>query len=110
MRQPKFIEEPEVEGWGSINTHFRAPVWMSTLTVRAEAGGRTGYLQFSSEGDTPDEARARLEWAVVETLAQGGQLEERRRGPGRRGYDGRPEWDRAVSSFDRRPAPPPADQ
>lgn len=89
---PEFIENALPDGWGPIElTYLRTKVWAAKFYVETPNPNdisTTGYLQFYVQGDTPDEAIARLEKSVVETLAQGGELEERRHKPyGRRSYD-----------------------
>lgn len=90
-----WIETELPDEWGTIDLYTlprsKGTRWAAKLYVQIPNPSdisTVGYLQFFCEGDSADEAVARLEQSVVETLAQGGELEERRHKPyGRRSYD-----------------------
>jgi hypothetical protein len=94
VEHARFIDTDRGE-WGQIQVYRgreASAMWRAELAVAVEGPqspfGRPGWLKFMMEGLSPEEAVAALERAVIETLAQGGQLEERRKTKGRRLYDG----------------------
>jgi hypothetical protein len=82
-------ENKDWDEWGTLEVWKSNRWWHAKAVVSANDPDTAvaGYLIYSAEGDTVEEAIARVEKGLIETLAQGGQLEERRHGNGRRGYD-----------------------
>lgn len=87
-----FVNDDVWNDWGRLDVwHSHTRGWCAKAFVEAtnpNDTSRQGWLHYEIERcDTPEEAVARVEKALIETLAQGGQLEERRRDNGRRSYD-----------------------
>lgn len=97
MSQVRFVDTDHWKDWEVIPTLVKTSSgqWHAGAFVPASDPSDAsvkGFLQLSSYGETPDEALAALERCLIETLAVGGQLEERRHldrrnGSGRRAND-----------------------